>query len=140
MVKVAVTMPADFGDAAEFLADVRALEAAGAEMIGVEGGGDDAVLGAIAAVTHRIRLRISSPEPPTKLQKLSRGRVVAGDPDGERWVAIPVPPDRESWALVQREQEAAGATGVVVPWDPRLIDLLRNPEPDDRSDLLMSTG
>jgi len=29
---------------------------------------------------------------------------------------------------------------VIVAWDPRLIDLLRNPEPDDRSDLLMSTG
>jgi hypothetical protein len=30
---------------------------------------------------------------------------------------------------------------VVVRWDPRLIDLLRNPDAeDDRSDLQMSTG
>lgn len=133
-------MPAELGDAAEFLADVRALEAAGAEMVGVEGGGDDTVLGAIAAVTHRVRLRISSPKPAGMLQKLSRGRVVTGDPDGESWIAIPVPPDRESWAAMLREQEAAGTTGVIVPWDPRLVDLLRNPEPEDRSDLLMSTG
>ena len=39
-----------------------------------------------------------------------------------------------------RDHETAGATGVIVPWDPRLIDLLRNPEADDRGDLLMSTG
>ena len=39
-----------------------------------------------------------------------------------------------------RALEAAGVTGVILPWDPRLIDLLRNPEPEDRSDLLMSTG
>jgi hypothetical protein len=36
--------------------------------------------------------------------------------------------------------EDAGATGIIVPWDPRLIDLLRNPDPEDRSDLLISTG
>lgn len=133
-------MPADFGDAAEFLADVRALEAAGAEMIGVEGGGDGAVLGAIAAVTHRMKLRVADGAGVGILQKLSRGRVVSGDPDGESWVEVEMPPDRESWAAMLREHEAAGVEGVVVPWDPRLIDLLRNPEPDDRSDLQMSTG
>lgn len=140
MVKVAVIMPADFGDAAEFLADVRALEAAGAEAIGVEGGGSDAVLGAIAAVTHRVKLRVADGRPAEALEKLSRGRVVAGEPRGETWVAVPMPPDRESWAAMVRDQEAARVHGVIVPWDPRLIDLLRNPEPDDRSDLLMSTG
>jgi hypothetical protein len=140
MVKVAVIMPAELGDAAEFLADVRALEAAGAEMVGVDGGGDDALLGAIAAVTHRVRLRVSPRQSAGVLQKLSRGRVVTGDPDGESWVDVEVPPDRESWAAMLRDQEAAGTTGVIVPWDPRLVDLLRNPEPDDRSDLLMSTG
>ena len=138
MIKVAVTMPATFGDAGEFLADVRALEAAGVEMIGVDGGGDEAVLGAIAAVTHRVRLRI--PEPSEVLHRLSRGRTLAELPEGELWVEVAVPPSRESWTATLREHEAAAATGVVVPWDPRLIDLLRNPEPDDRSDLLMSTG
>jgi hypothetical protein len=37
--------------------------------------------------------------------------------------------------------ESAGATGLIVSWDPRLIDLLRSAgEPDDRSDLLIATG
>lgn len=133
-------MPAGIGDAAEFLADVRALEAAGAEMVGVEGGGHVAVLGAIAAVTHRVRLRVSDRQDDEVLRKLSRGRVVTGPPEGETWVAVPMPPDRESWAAMLREQEARGADGVIVPWDARLIDLLRNPGPEDRSDLAMSTG
>lgn len=145
MVKVGVVMPATFGDAGEFLADVRALEAAGAEMIAIDGKDgvgpeQNILLGAIAAVTHRVRLRASTVVPPGILQKLSRGRLVVGEPPGETWVAIPVPPDRESWAAALGEQEAAGATGIMVPWDPRLVDLLRNPEPDDRGDLLMSTG
>ena len=131
-------MPADFGDAAEFLADARALEAAGAEMIGVEGD-DEAILGALAAVTHRVRLRVSTARGSDVVQRLSRGRMVTGA-DDERWAAVDLPPDRDSWAEMMREQEAAGMHGVVVRWDPRLIDLLRNPEPEDRSDLLMSTG
>lgn len=131
-------MPSDFVDAAEFLADVRALEAAGAEAIAVDGGGDEAVLGAIAAVTHRVRL--GAPAPSDALRKLSRGRAQPREPEGENWVAVAMPGDREAWAAMVREQEAAGVHGVVVPWDSRLIDLLRNPEPDDRSDLLISTG
>jgi len=132
-------MPADFGDAAEFLADVRALEAAGADTIELEGG-DDAVLGAIAAVTHRVRLRAGAPASADVLQKLSRGRVIHGTPEGESWARVAMPADRESWATMLREQEGAGADGVIVNWDARLVDLLRNPDPDDRSDLLMSTG
>jgi hypothetical protein len=35
----------------------------------------------------------------------------------------------------------SGATGIVLPNDPRLIDLLRNPDVvDDRSDLNIATG
>lgn len=135
-------MPGEIGDAAEFLADVRALEAAGAEMIELEGDGIEqrVMLGAIAAVTHRMKLRLPNRELESVLDRLSRGRSVVGDPAGEIWVSIPMPADRESWAAAMRDQEAAGATGVIVPWDPRLIDLLRNPGPEDRSDLLMSTG
>jgi hypothetical protein len=143
VIKVAVTLPATISDTGEFLADVKALEAAGAAMIGLEGeeGLDQSILmGAIAAVTERIRLRLSNPEPAAILQQLSRGRVVVGEPEGENWVKIPMPPDKSAWAATLAEHEAAGATGVIVAWDPRLIDLLRNPEPDDRSDLLMSTG
>jgi hypothetical protein len=37
--------------------------------------------------------------------------------------------------------EAVGATGIIVPADPRLLDLLRNgDEEEDRSDLGLSQG
>ena len=124
-------MPGRIEDAGDFLADVRALEAAGAEMIGLEGDGPEqwTILGAIAATTERVRLRTTGAEPGA-LRTLSRGRAAVGA----------MPADREAWAAALRDHESAGAAGVIVPWDARLLDLLRNPEPDDRSDLLMSTG
>jgi hypothetical protein len=40
-----------------------------------------------------------------------------------------------------RDFEAAGATGVIVRADPRLLDLLRNADEDeDRSDLTLTQG
>jgi hypothetical protein len=140
--KVAVTLPASIADAADYLANARALDAAGAELIGVEGDPEQQwmVLAAIAAVTTHVRLRAPSEHRLELLDRLSRGRALANEPAGERWVPIPLPADRASWAAALHDQEQAGATGVVVPWDERLIDLLRNPEPEDRSDLLMSTG
>ena len=141
MIKVGVVMPATVEDAGDFLANVRALDAAGAEMIGLAGDSPEqwVLLGAIAAVTERIRLRVGEPEP-AGLRKLGRGRMVVGEPEGESWAEVPMPVDRDSWTALLRDYETAGATGIIVPWDPRLIDLLRNPESDERSDLLMSTG
>ena len=140
--KVGVIMPALVGDAGDYLANARALDAAGAEMIGVDGDPERQwlVLAAIAAVTTRVKLRAPSEQRLDLLDRLSRGRAVADEPAGERWVPIPLPADRASWAAALHDHEKAGAAGVVVPWDERLIDLLRNPEPEDRSDLLMSTG
>jgi hypothetical protein len=142
VIKVCVTMPGGFADGAEFLADVRALDAAGADTIRLEGEGEEewVLLGAIAAVSTRLRMWVSSAVPPDTLQKIARGRVVVGQPASETWVSIPLPPSRDSWAAMLREHDAAGVTGVIVPWEPRVIDLLRNPEPEDRSDLHMSTG
>jgi hypothetical protein len=141
VVKVGVVMPARIADGGDFLADVRALEAAGAEMIGVEGDGPEQwmLLGAIAAATERILLRTSGAEP-AALRTLSRGRTVVGAPAGETWVEIPMPGDRAAWAAALQHHHDSGAAGVLVPWNARLIDLLRNSEPDDRSDLQMSTG
>lgn len=141
MIKVAVQLPATIADVGEFIADVRALDAAGADTILFDGDLDPAVvLGAIAAVTHRARLGTSAPLTGSidTLQLISRDRVALGDVSN--WKSVPMPPDRESWTAALRAHEDAGATGIIVPWDARLIDLLRNPEPDDRSDLLMSTG
>jgi alkanesulfonate monooxygenase SsuD/methylene tetrahydromethanopterin reductase-like flavin-dependent oxidoreductase (luciferase family) len=61
--------------------------------------------------------------------------------DFELWAEVPMPADRASWAKTVAAHEAAGATGIIVSWDPRLIDLLRNAgEADDRTDLLIATG
>ena len=201
MLRVAVKLPATIDDVGEYLADVTALEAAGVATIWVDDTGLEpwVVLGAMAAVTHRVGLGCLFTSldrwPPSRLspsaaalQKLSRGRVVVGlpshaklrnhiealraaeariftagspketadgvifnvesadqisgatDTDVEVWASIAMPPDREAWAGALGGYGAAGATGVIVPWNARLIDLLRNSEPDDRTDLLISTG
>jgi len=178
MPRVGVRLPA-IAEVGEYLADVTALEAAGAHAVWVEDTGPDpwVLLGALAAITHRLVLGclITSPAewPAARLgpaartlQTLSRGRIVIALPEEgmrddqidalrgaevkifgsdfvageEKWIPIPAPLDRDAWSAALAACEAAGATGVIVPWTDRLIDLLRNPEPDDRSDLLMSTG
>jgi alkanesulfonate monooxygenase SsuD/methylene tetrahydromethanopterin reductase-like flavin-dependent oxidoreductase (luciferase family) len=59
----------------------------------------------------------------------------------ESWSRIKVPDDREQWQRTLREYEAAGAYGVIVPADPKLLDLLRNVDgDDDRSDLQLAQG
>jgi hypothetical protein len=191
VLKVAVKLPATIDDVGEYLADVTALEAAGAAGIWVDDAGLEpwVLLGAMAAITQRVRLgcmltstglwpseKLESAV--TTVQKVSRERVMvavpsdgqagakvftigskkeapdglifevesagqlsaARDTDIEVWAAIAVPPDRAGWAEALSAYEAAGATGVIVPWNERVLDLLRNPEPDDRSDLLISTG
>jgi alkanesulfonate monooxygenase SsuD/methylene tetrahydromethanopterin reductase-like flavin-dependent oxidoreductase (luciferase family) len=238
VLKVGVKMPTLGLKPGDYLADMTALEAAGADSVwlteeGVSastGGPADGqletwiVLGAMAAVTHRIRLGLmlgsSAGRPPANLLhglealgRLSPSRVVVSIPAGsevqtyldpliarrpdlsapailiacstyfkaeryalladgviliggdegrvadvgakmrefreagahnkdfELWAAVPMPADRAAWATMAAAHQAAGATGVVVSWDPRLIDLLRNAgEPDDRTDLLIATG
>lgn len=57
------------------------------------------------------------------------------------WVRMAMPADAGQWRTTRAAYEAAGATGVVVPADPRLLDLLRNgDEEEDRSDLLLAQG
>jgi hypothetical protein len=140
--KVAVVMPSSIEDAADFLANVRALDAAGAELLVLEAKEPDvwALAGAVAAVTHRVGIAVAGAHAVETLHALSRGRLLQEDLDGAAWSRVELPPTRAEWTQLQEDQAAAGATGIVVSWDPRLIDLLRNPEPDDRSDLLMSTG
>jgi hypothetical protein len=179
MPRIGVRLPAITAEVGEYLADVTALEAAGAHAVWVEDTGPDpwVMLGALAAITHRMVLGcvITSPEewPVAQLgravgalQALSRGRILVGlPPEGmqedqldalrvagvtifdsdfvardEAWLSVTAPLDRDAWNEALAACDAAGATGVIVPWTDRLIDLLRNPEPDDRSDLLISTG
>src|SRR2546430_1246694 len=98
MLQVAVTMPAAVDDTGEFVANVRALEAAGAEMIALEGDGPEhwIALGALAAVTDRIRIRVTG-SAPEALQRLSHGRVIEQAPEGETWVEVSMPVDKDTW-------------------------------------------
>ena len=54
---------------------------------------------------------------------------------------IALPDDRAGWRETLVAYEAAGADGLLVPLDARLVDLLRRfDEVDDRSDLTLSQG
>ena len=59
----------------------------------------------------------------------------------ECWVQIALPDSRASWRKTLAAYQAAGADGLLVPLDARLVDLLRRvDEEDDRSDLTLSQG
>lgn len=211
MVRVGVKLPAATGRVGDYVAEVSALEAAGADSIWPDTAAPASpepwiLLGAISAVTHRVWLGMmidsgaAWPLAVDSLGRLSSGRVVVGMPpardlekriellqasrsalrprilvacgshaeakrsalmaDGvivpggdqevrdlrtggefELWVDLPIPSDRARWTETMSAYTAAGATGIIVPWDPRIIDLLRNAgEADDRTDLLIATG
>lgn len=148
--KVGVLFPSRFEDPGELLADARAMEAAGADSVWLEDGdGLDPMLAlaAIAAVTVRLRLGLITPDTPSggserglaTLQHLSRQRAITlKGPD--RWRRVAVPADREAWAVTLAEAQP-DFEGVLVPMDPRLLDILRHPdEAIDRSDLLLAQG
>jgi alkanesulfonate monooxygenase SsuD/methylene tetrahydromethanopterin reductase-like flavin-dependent oxidoreductase (luciferase family) len=159
--KVGVLLPSRFDDPGEFLADARAMEAAGADSIWLEDGdGYDPMLAlaACAAVTGKLRLGLIVPDSPSPsgggsargfetLQHLSRLRAVVGVSQGgtivsgtEKWRRVEVPADRDAWARTL-EQARTDFDGVLVPMDARLLDILRNPEDAiDRSDLLLAQG
>src|SRR4029077_18370947 len=159
MPRIGVRLPAVTTEVGEYLADVTALEAAGAHAAWVEDTGPDpwGMLGAGAASTPRrcLGCLIRSPgECPAArlgraartLQTLSRGRIVIALPhEGmqddqldalreadvkifgsdfvagtEKWIPIPAPLDRDAWSAALAACEAAGATGVIVPWTDRL--------------------
>ncbi|MEV0823143.1 hypothetical protein [Nonomuraea rubra] len=60
---------------------------------------------------------------------------------GGRWVPVAVPGGRAAWRESLQAAAARGDRGVLVPADPRLLDLLRNPEdPEGRHDLQLAQG
>ncbi|MFC7106255.1 hypothetical protein ACFQQB_41065 [Nonomuraea rubra] len=60
---------------------------------------------------------------------------------GGRWVPVAVPAGRAAWRESLQAAAARGDRGVLVPADPRLLDLLRNPEdPEGRHDLQLAQG
>jgi hypothetical protein len=57
------------------------------------------------------------------------------------WIETPMPAEPGQWRSTRDAWETAGATGLILPADPRLLDLLRNSdEEDDRSDLTLAQG
>jgi len=75
------------------------------------------------------------------LETLRRDRETAGTAPLEVWARVKIPDDRDGWRRMHQEYEGAGATGLVLPLDPRLLDLIRNgDEEDDRSDLQLAQG
>jgi hypothetical protein len=66
-------------------------------------------------------------------------------PDAEaafqRWSVSELPAGRAEWKTLRAEREAQGFAGIVLPNDPRLLDLVRNPDiEDDRQDLKLAFG
>src|SRR2546425_348579 len=125
MLKIGVRLPRQFEDSGDYLADARAMESAGADSlwVGDEGYDPRLLLAGVGAVTSRIR-----PVVPVS----SAGRGGPGKLGGP-----PGAPSRPS----PGRPAPAGATGLIVPLDPRLLDLLRNgDEEEDRSDLGLAQG
>jgi hypothetical protein len=159
-VKVGIVLPPPGDDLRGWLADGTALEAAGADALWVECRPDEdpvPVAAALAAVTYRVRLliRIAEPVPDrttATLERLGRGRLKlitaadvsdGGDPEGDGgdWLAVPAPENRAAWRATLVDAGARGFAGVLVPADPRMLDLLRNPdEVGDRRDLYLAQG
>lgn len=143
MARIGVKVPASFQSAGEFLADVQALEAAGAELLSL-GSGElhhATLLAAMLAATTNVRLHSPAHlgEAATTLERLGRGRLLA-EIDG--WSEVPFPSSRAEWRRTLDEHDERGAAGVIVAMDERLLDLLRNPDlEDDRSqDLQLAQG
>jgi hypothetical protein len=64
------------------------------------------------------------------------------EPDqAERWVSAPSPDSRVTWRATLLDVAERGFRGLLVPADPRLLDILRNPDdPDHRRDLQLAQG
>ena len=135
------------GDAGELFADAKAIEAAGADSLWVDAvdGEPYVVLAALAAVTWRVRLVARGAPSDVAAREtcanLARGRLVVAEESEERWTESAFPASRAAWDELRTASTAAGVTGVVLPNDPRLIDLLRNPDIiEARDDLKLSFG
>ena len=137
------------GDAGELFADARAIEAAGADSLWADAADGDpyVLLAALAACTWRVALVArGAPAAPGRAtcDRLARGRLVVAEELeslGERWVHVPFPSSRDEWRATRASALESGATGIVVANDPRLLDLLRNPDQTfDRADMNLASG
>ncbi len=99
---------------------------------------------------HRIAVRsahgVICPTDPAGMQAIfTRVREFLGDDPRpfELWAQCAAPADLNAWRELRTACATAGATGLIVPFSPRLLDMLRrgdDVQEDDRSDLLQSYG
>ena len=137
------------GEPGDLLADGRAVEAAGADSLWVDAADCDpyVLLAAFAATTWRATLvargAAAGPGRAT-CARLARGRLVIAEEEearGERWIDVAFPNGRDEWRAARNAAVEAGATGLVIANDPRLLDLLRNPDQiADRADMNLASG
>jgi hypothetical protein len=148
-VKVGIRLGRDPDPIGEWLADAAAFDAGGADALWIDCVPDWdalALAAALSVVTFRSRLVVELPEPaPAGLEtvrRLSRGRcVLVAECAAERWVSGQVPQGREAWRTACAEAAEQGASGLLVPAHPRLLDILRNPDdPGERHDLQLAQG
>jgi hypothetical protein len=160
--------PPEEADVSAWLTHGSALDAAGADALFLnlphDGEHDPVVLlASLASVTHRCLLVLADHAPGDRtahtLDVVSRGRVVQmrevdreeGEPaafersidDGEllRWEQSEMPAGRAAWKEALGAAATRGVHGLIVPADPRLLDLLRNPDEEiDRRDLQLASG
>ena len=77
--------------------------------------------------------------PGETLRRLLRGRLTE---ELEGWLEVEFPSDRAAWRETLAGAEQNATPGLILAMDPRLLDLLRNPNvEDDRSpDLQLAQG
>ena len=141
---IAVEVTGFAADLGGGLADVQALESAGAHAVLLSTPGLDplVLLGATSVLTSRIRLCCAhdvAPGPALEtVRALARGRLIDRE-EISAWPRLDAAADRAGWQRQMAESE--GVDGVVVPMHDRLLDLLRNPDgEEDRTDLMLSQG
>jgi hypothetical protein len=62
-------------------------------------------------------------------------------PAGGSWTRVPPPAGRAAWRTALAAAAERGDQGLLVPADPRLLDILRNPgDPGGRHDLQLAQG
>jgi hypothetical protein len=145
-----------------WLGEGAAFDAAGADALWIDLSASPefdpyVLVGALAAVTFRAELVLELATDPAAdrprvvptLAAVSRGRLVlpsagpdsAGPTTRGGWETVPLPEGRSAWRAVLADAGQRGVTGLVVAADPRLLDLLRNPDEEiDRRDLQLAQG
>jgi hypothetical protein len=78
------------------------------------------------------------------LAAVSRGRLLfpaSAEAGGLGWESVTLPEGRVAWRELLADARQRGVPGLIVPADPRLLDLLRNPDEEiDRRDLQLAQG